>query len=205
MCQNKGHGRLKCPLVTKYGAVPLQLNNEEIRARLGRNLALISKFQTEHRPLNDERIIFGELPSSKEVIGIVLHKLYLIDSAHFNSESAENLAVECTILHKYGEAHRSYTKQLFKVHCIDSWLQKSKSNTVLCQLEELTIDNAQMSQTQMSQRITQGPPQQFFPQQMSQGYSQAMSQSYSQGYGQQPFSQMVDNNPFANMGLGGAI
>ena len=118
MCQNKGHGRLKCPLVTKYGTVPLQLNNEEIRARLGRNLALISKFQTEHRPLNDERIIFGELPSSKEVKGIVIHKRYLIDSARFNSESAENLAVECTILHEYGEAHRSYTKQLFKVHLL---------------------------------------------------------------------------------------
>ena len=124
MCQNKGHGQLKCPLVTKYGAVPLQLNNEEIRARLGRNLALISKFQTEHRPLNDERIIFGELSSSKEVKGLVSHKRYLIDSERFNAESAENLAVECTILHKHGLEHHSYTKQLFKVHCIDSWLRK---------------------------------------------------------------------------------
>jgi hypothetical protein len=202
MCQNKGHGRLKCPLVTKYGAVPLQLNNEEIRARLGRNLALISKFQTEHRPLNDERVIFGELPASKEVKGLVIHKRYLIDSTLFNAESAENLAVECTILHDFGQEHPSYTKQLFKVHCIDTWIRRSKSNIILCQLEEATIDNNQM----MSQTVAHHPPQQFFQQQPSQGFSQAMSQGYSQGFSQQSYLQPVDNNPFATMGFGpGAI
>jgi hypothetical protein len=75
----------------------------------------------------------------------------------------------------------------------------------LCQLEELTIDNAQMSQSQISQTMTGCPPQQFFQQQMSQEYSQAMSQGYSHGYGQQPFSQTVDNSPFATMGFGDTI
>ncbi len=129
----------------------------------------------------------------------MIHKMYLIDSEHFNAESAENLAVECTILHDHGLEHCSYTKQLFKVHCIDSWLRKSKSNTVLCQLEELTIDNSQMSQL-----MSQFPPLPFFPNQLSQGYSQGVSQTFPEGYSQQTSNPPMTNNdnPFSRMGFG---
>jgi hypothetical protein len=45
LCRNKGHGRQNCPLVTKYGAVPLENNNVQIRKRLSRNLSVLSKYE----------------------------------------------------------------------------------------------------------------------------------------------------------------
>jgi hypothetical protein len=72
-CRNKGQGRQNCPLVTKYGAVPLEKNNVQIHERLSQNLSIISTYEINHRPVNDERSIFTELPALKEVKGLVIH------------------------------------------------------------------------------------------------------------------------------------
>ncbi len=156
LCRNKGHGRQNCPLVTMYGAVPLEKNNVQIRERLSRNLSIISKYEINHRPVNDERSIFTELPALKEVKGLVIHRRYLINSSLFNPRSSENLSLECTVLHSQGLEHPSYTRQLFNIDCIAAFIIRSKANLILCQLEESTSTDLPQSQppaiTELSQQ-----------------------------------------------------
>jgi hypothetical protein len=61
----KGHGQQNCPLVTKYSVVPLQKNNIQIRETFAKNLSIITKYATNHRPLNDQQTVFTELPALK--------------------------------------------------------------------------------------------------------------------------------------------
>ena len=156
LCRNKGHGRQNCPLVTMYGAVPLAKNNVAIHERLSQNLSLIPKYEIHHRPLNDERTIFTELPALKEVKGLVIHRRYLINSSLFNPRSSENLSLECTVLHSQGLEHPSYTRQLFNIDCIAAFIIRSKANLILCQLEESTSTDLPQSQppaiTELSQQ-----------------------------------------------------
>ncbi len=80
VCRQKGHGKGRCPLITKYGIKPLEKNNESVRQRLSRNLSSITKFQLDNRPTGDDRTILTKLPAMKEIKGLVIHWRHLINN-----------------------------------------------------------------------------------------------------------------------------
>jgi hypothetical protein len=119
----------------------LEKNNVQIREKLSHNLSIVSKYEINHRPVNDERSIVTELPALREVKGLVIHHPYLINSSLFNPQSAENWSLECTIIHSQGLEHPNYTCQLFNIGCIAAFIIRSKTNWILCQLEASTSTN----------------------------------------------------------------
>ncbi len=136
VCRQKGHGKGRCPLITKYGIKPLEKNNESVRQRLSGNLSSITKFQLDNRPTGDDRTILTELPAMKEIKGLVIHWRHLINEALFNPLLPENICLECTILHEQGREHPSFTLKLFNIDCISAFIIRNKTNLIMCQLED---------------------------------------------------------------------
>jgi hypothetical protein len=201
VCRNKGHGVQNCPMVTKYGDVPLQKNNQLIRERLGKNLSVLSKYATNHQPVNDERTVFTELPALKEVKGLVIHKRFLINSSLFNPDTEENLALECTVIHLEGKEHPSYTRQLFGPDCPSAYINRRMDNVIMSQLEESTAIRYPQPQSGVAQLHEGVPP---FSQQSQYGMPQFLQQLYT---GMVPLlSQQVQQNystgAFDTMGYG---
>jgi hypothetical protein len=65
VCRQKGHGKCRCPLITKYGIKPVEKNNESVRQRLSLNLSVITKFQLDNRPTGDDRTILTKYNSNE--------------------------------------------------------------------------------------------------------------------------------------------
>jgi hypothetical protein len=136
VCRQKGHGRGKCPLITKYGVSPFAEKGMASRHRLSKNLANISKYELEFRPTGDDRTILTELPAMREIKGLVIHRRYLANRALLNPYTTENICLECTLLHIEGVEHPSYTQKLFNTDCISVYLIRNQTNLIMCQVEE---------------------------------------------------------------------
>jgi hypothetical protein len=93
----------------------------------------------------------------REVKGLVIHHRFLINSKLLNPDSSENLSLKCTILHELGLEHPSYTRQLFKTDCRAAFIIRSKSNLIMCQLEESTSTESQTSSTPMQHNFHMMP------------------------------------------------
>jgi hypothetical protein len=51
VCRQKGHGKGKCPLITKYGVTPIDQEHDQVLQRLSKNLKIsITKFELKCRP-----------------------------------------------------------------------------------------------------------------------------------------------------------
>jgi hypothetical protein len=74
ICRQKGHGKGRCPLITKFGTTPLEKDNMPVCHRLSRNLSSISKFQLESRVADDARTVFTELPGVREIKALIIHR-----------------------------------------------------------------------------------------------------------------------------------
>jgi hypothetical protein len=85
------------------------------------------------------------------------------------------VSLECTVLHSQGLEYPSYTQQLFNIDFIAAFIICSKTNLILCQLEESVS-------TDMPQLQPPGVPE--LSQQSYQGLSQ-----YSQNHGRPALSQ----------------
>jgi hypothetical protein len=154
VCRQKGHGKGRCPLITKYGIKPLEKNNESVRQRLSRNLSSITKFQLDNRPMGDARTIMTELPAMKEIKGLVIHRRFLMNHSLFNPLSPENICLECTILHEQGREHPSFTLQLFNIDCISAFIIRNKTNLIMCQLEDSSQPDHPVLQNQPLSQLT---------------------------------------------------
>ena len=96
----------------------------------------MTTYAIEMRQTGDHRTVLTELPAMKEIKGLVIHKRILGNTALCNPYTPENICLECTVLHGLGEEHPSYTKQLFNVDCISSYIIRNKINIIMSQLQE---------------------------------------------------------------------
>jgi len=135
ICRQKKHGRGNCPRLTKFGSVPLQKGNEQVRLTLSTGIADISRYSLVSRRPDDNRNIFKEMPALNEIKAIVLHQRFLITGLLYNNYTSDNICIETTILSHEGLEHPSYTRQLFKVDCISAYITKSKTNIIMSQLD----------------------------------------------------------------------
>jgi hypothetical protein len=136
ICRMKGHGQGRCPYITKFGTTPLEKNNEAVRQRLQKNLSILTTYELQRRQVGDTRTILTELPSLKEIKGLVIHKRFLGNGSLYNPYTPENICLECTVLHLHGVEHPSFTNQLFNVDCISAYIIRNKINIIMCQLQE---------------------------------------------------------------------
>ena len=136
ICRQKGHGQGKCPYITKFGVTPLEKGNESVRQRLSKNLSIMTTYELEMKSVDDTQTVLTELPALNEIKGLVIHKRFLGNVALYNPHTPENICLECTILHLHGVEHPSYTKQLFNVDCISSYIIRNKINIIVSQLQE---------------------------------------------------------------------
>jgi hypothetical protein len=85
------------------------------------------------------------------------------------------MCLECTFLDNLGDAHQTFQKYLFTSGCISAYLIRSKSNVVVCELEDSPIEGYEsfgFSLSQSQQTV-----------QYSQPNMQYLSQSDQMGYG----------------------
>jgi hypothetical protein len=189
-------------MVTKYSCVPLQKNNRHIRERFAKNICIMSKYATSHRPVNDQRTVFTELPALREVRALVFHQRFLINSSLFNPDTEENLAIECTVIHEEGKEHPSYTRQLFGPDCLAAYINRRMDNVLMSQLEESTANRFSQPQGIVAQ-LHEGVH--SFSQQSQHGMPQLSQQSYGGMIpllSQQVHQQNYSTGGFDSMGYG---
>jgi hypothetical protein len=104
------------------------------------------------------------------VSGIVIHHQFFL-----SPDITNKMCLECTFLDNLGDAHQTFQKYLFTSGCISAYLIRSKSNVVVCELEDSPIEGYEsfgFSLSQSQQTV-----------QYSQPNMQYLSQSDQMGYG----------------------
>ncbi len=135
------------------------------------------------------------MPGVREIKALIIHCQYLINQSLLNPMTSENICLECTILHEQGLEHPSYTSTLFDIDCISAFIIKSKSNVIMCQLEDSTDFDISASQATMPPPFSQAPEvdedasQATMPPPFSQ--ATAFDDDASQGTIPPPFSQSI--------------
>jgi hypothetical protein len=149
MCRLTGHFIGTCPCLTSYGSQPLEKNNIECRQNLQARLTGIATVATYTRKENGN--VFNSLPT--DIDALVIFQRYFIDHTLDSPEFTGNYCVECTILHQGGQENPNYTRQLFSVGCITTFVVRSKTNIVISLLKELSGESM-LSQFSMLSQLT---------------------------------------------------
>ncbi len=147
------------------------------RVQLSSNLGIPNFFSTSFLPLGDKRMVSTTLP--KLIKGMVIHKHRFIRGDLQNNSTMANMCLECTILDMVADPHTTYQNFLFTSECIISYLSGSRSNVVVCELEDACTEGYESFGFPMSQ--TQ-PTLQFLSQTEQMGYG-LVSESDRMGYG----------------------
>jgi hypothetical protein len=162
----------------------LLAGNEPSWQQLAFGLFSLTQYALLSQQEDDDQNSFTKLPAFKEEIKVLMiHCRYLNTENLVNKLTPENICMDCTILHNEGTLHPTYTKQLFKIGCIQSYIGQNNSNRILSQMEDSTVAKELVN-----------------PQQVNLSFSQQVNLSFSQQAYMQPF--MPEQNPFAMMGYG---
>jgi hypothetical protein len=130
ICKCPGHQRGSCPKIHKYKKPPLDMNKDmHSRHELSAALSKAGRYYTEYRPATDIREV--SLTTPQRMLGIVIHRQFFV-----SPNITTKLCLECTVLDQLGDAHSTFHSYLFTSECISAYLTRSKSNVVVCELED---------------------------------------------------------------------
>ena len=130
LCFQKEHGIYKCPKLLHYGSYPLRQGELEVRQTLASNMLDPDYFQSMKRDDDDQRVIMTSFPKYR-LPGLIIHKRFIIKENVIPKLVTENLCIECTFLVKGGEEDIRFTKNLFHVKDVSTYIQKTASNIVV--------------------------------------------------------------------------
>jgi hypothetical protein len=190
-----GHQRGSCPKIHKFKKPPLEMNKDmHSRHELSAALSKCGCYQNEYRLTDDVREVSATTP--KHTLGIVIHCQFFVSPNIINK-----MCLECTFLDRLGDAHQTFHKYLSTLECISAYLSRSKSNVVVCELEDSRLDGYEsfvfsLSQSQPNVQYPT-PNMQYLSQLKQMGYvrqsqqnvqypptnMQYLSQSEQMGYG----------------------
>jgi hypothetical protein len=131
------------------------------RHELCTTLKQVSRYKTEYHPPTDIQEISSSTPSP--MVGVVIHRRFFVHLA-----TTSRMCLECTILDQKGDAHSTFKNFLFTAEYILVYVPRSKSNIVICKLEDA---------------CTEGYESFGFPSSQTQPNAQYLSQSDRMGYG----------------------
>jgi hypothetical protein len=168
------HQRGSCPKIHKYKKPPLVINKDMMsRHELSKTLKQVRRYKTEYHPTTNRRKISSTLP--KTMAGVVIHRRFFV---HPNTTS--RMCLECTILDQNGDAHSTFQNFFFIAECISVYVPRSKTNVVICELEDA---------------CTEGYEPFGFPLCQTQPNTPYLSQSDQMGYGLVPTAVQIGTQP----------
>jgi hypothetical protein len=175
ICRCPKHQRGSCPKIHKYKKPPLAINKDMMSRHELSNTALkqLSRYKTEYRPTGDKREISSTTPS--QMTGVVIHRRFFVDV-----NTTSRMCLECTILDQIGDAHSMFQNFLFTSDCNSVYVPRSKSNIVICELEDA---------------CTEGYESFGFPLSQTQPNAPYLSQSDWMGYGSVPAAAQMGSQP----------
>jgi hypothetical protein len=106
--------------------------NGQSRLDLSNSLSKPGRYKTYHRPEEDVRVVSISLP--KLVTGIVIHQRL------FLNRNTQKMVLECTFLVSLAEEHSTFQKSLFNIDVISIFVNRSKSQVIVCELEDDSPD-----------------------------------------------------------------
>jgi hypothetical protein len=147
ICRCPKHQRGSCPKIHKYKKRPFDMNKDMMsRHELSAALSKVSRYQTDYRPTTDVREISSTTPN--RMLGVVIHRRFFV-----NPSTNSRMCLECTMLDHIGDPHSTFQNFLFTSECISVYVARSKSNVVVCELEDACTEGYEsfgfpLSQTQ---------------------------------------------------------
>ncbi len=96
--------------------------------------------------------------------------------------TTSRMCLECTILDQIGDAHSTFQNFLFTSDCISVYVPCSKSNIVICELEDACTEGYELFGFPLSQTQPNAP---------------YLSQSDRMGYGSVPAAGQMGSQPFS--------
>jgi hypothetical protein len=136
------------------------------RHELSMALSNVGRYKNNVRSKEDVRDISISIPA--RLIGVVIHRRFFVN--HNNRK----MCLECTILGQTGDAHSTFQNYLFSVEAMCTYVTRSKTNVVICELEDDCTDGYES----FGFATSQPPP-----------TIQQLSQSEQMGYGLSGLSQ----------------
>jgi hypothetical protein len=124
------------------------------------------------------------LPTTRSA-GVVIHRRF------FRNHNSSKMCLECTFLDHVADPHSTLMNYLFTLECMSVYVSRSKSNIVVCELENNCNEGYQSFGFSMSQPTPNG---QYLSQADQMGYG-ILSQSEQMGYG---FSSIGMSGPFTS-------
>jgi hypothetical protein len=174
ICRCLKHQRGSCPKIHKYKKPPLVINKDMTsRHELSTSLKQVSHYKTEYRPPTDTGQISSTTPS--QMGGVVIHRCFFV-----HPHTTSRMCLKCTILDLKGDAHSTFQNFLFTAECISVYVPRSKSNIVICELEDACTEGYELF---------------GFPLSQTQPAAQYLSQSDQMGYGLVPDSVQMGTQP----------
>jgi hypothetical protein len=172
ICKCPGHQRGSCPKIHKYNKPPLDMNKDMLsRHELSSALAKVERYKMDFLPTNDTRPISISPPLG--LAGVVIHHRF------FRNHNSSKMCLECTFLDHVADPHSTFKNYLFTSECMLVYVSRSKSNIVVCELENDYNEGYKLFGFSMSQPT---PNVQYLSQADQMGYG-ILSQSEQMGYG----------------------
>jgi hypothetical protein len=174
ICKQPKHQRGSCPKIHKFKQQPLDMGKSILsRQTLASSLGQKGRYITHHRQKSDVREVSNSVPTS--VLGVVIHGRY------FQNHASSKMVLECTFLDQNGDAHTTYQNFFFTIDTISAYLNRSKSNVIVCELEE---DLSEGMESMGYPGVPAHTPFDFRTQSEHMGYGfPTLSQSETMGYG----------------------
>jgi hypothetical protein len=174
ICKCRGHQRGSCPKIHKFKKPPFDMNKDmHSRQELSAALSKSSCYHSEYRLSDDVQEVSTTTP--QRTSGIVIHSQFFLSPNITNKRR-----LECTFLDNLGDAHQTFQNYLFTLECILAYLTRSKSNVVICELEDSRIEGYELFGFSLSQPSLSQPQQNV---QYPTPNMQYLSQSKQMGYG----------------------
>jgi hypothetical protein len=121
----------------------------------------------------DDREVLNSVPLS--FLGVVIHGRY------FQNHASSKMILGCTFLDQNKDAHTTYQNFLFTIDTISAYLNWSKSNVIVCELED---DLSKGMESMGYPGVAAHAPFDFRTQPEHMGYGfPTLSQSETMGYG----------------------
>jgi hypothetical protein len=131
-CKKAHHFVGKCPTLLQHGVPPLAPKDTKSRTKLQAELTAVGGIVTYTRDVEDKRTLYTTLPRGIGAI-FIFKRLYVKDI--IEKEHHDNFCVECTIYKMGGEEHELYSRSLFLVSCIATYVVRSSTNHIISLLQ----------------------------------------------------------------------
>ena len=134
LCRQKKHGKFQCPILLAYGNAPIPKNDLHGRQTLSMNLSQKHIYSVHKKSKDDKREVMKSMPMS--IPALIIHRRLLIKDDLANPLVPENFCLECTFLKDSGDEDERYTKVLFGIKDVSTFLTKSKTNVIVSLLDQ---------------------------------------------------------------------